>query len=160
MASSLTGMVTPYSSVLASFEDTGTRCDLKIVREANVQNVVVMAFNELPGMRDELIVVQERLLTGGDRTSGCSASHAERAQDQMENRLDQLAAAMEESVNTMVVSEVGGETEVYGSSTEVEFRKAQIVSIRNQKRALYAERAELQTRAAQDSTGAGGADDG
>ena len=45
-------------------EGTGTRCNLRIVREADVQNVVVMAFNELPSMRDELIVAQERLLTG------------------------------------------------------------------------------------------------
>ena len=112
------------------------------MREADVQNVMVMAFNELPGMRDDLIVAQERLLTGEIGRIDALLSILNGQQDQMENRLDQLAAAMEEPVNTTVVSEVGGEPEVDGSSTEVEFLKAQIVSIRNQKNALYAERAE------------------
>ena len=123
-------------------EGTGMRCDLRIVREADVQNVVAMAFNELPSMRDELIVAQERLLTGEIGRIDALLSTLNGQQDQMENRLDQLAATMEEPVNTTVVSEVGGEPEVDGSSTEVEFLKAQIVSIRNQKNALYAERAE------------------
>ena len=123
-------------------EGTGKRCDLRIVREVDVQNAVVMAFNELPGIRDELIVAQERLLTGEIGRIDALLATLNGQQDQMENRLDQLAAAMEEPVSTTVVSEVGGEVEVDGSYTEVEFLKAQIVSIRNQKNALYAERAE------------------
>ena len=49
---------------------------------------------------------------------------------------------MEEPVNTTVVIEVGGEVETDGNSTEVEFLKGQIISIRSQKNALYAEKAE------------------
>ena len=45
-------------------------------------------------------------------------------------------------MNTTVLSEVGREIEVDGNRTEVEFLKGQIISIRNQKKVLYAERFE------------------
>ena len=41
-----------------------TRCDCRIVREAEAQRAVVMAFNTLPSRREELVVQRERLLTG------------------------------------------------------------------------------------------------
>ena len=66
-------------------EGTGKRCDLRIVREVDVQNAVVMAFNELPGMRDELIVAQEQLLTGEIWRIDVLLSTLTAQQDQMEN---------------------------------------------------------------------------
>ena len=66
-------------------EGTGERCDLRIVREVDVQNAVVMAFNELPGIRDELIVAQERLLTEEICRIDAFLSTLTAQQDQMEN---------------------------------------------------------------------------
>ncbi|MBQ8162419.1 MAG: hypothetical protein IJ083_16955 [Clostridia bacterium] len=101
-----------------------------------------MALNELSAMRDELIVAQERSLTGEIGWIDALLAMLNGRQEQMENRLDQLATAMEEPVHTMVVSEVGGAPVVDGNSTVVEFLEAQIVAIRNHKNTLYAERVE------------------
>jgi len=45
-------------------ENVESRCDCRIVREAEVQKAVVMAFNTLPTKREELVVAQERMITG------------------------------------------------------------------------------------------------
>ena len=45
-------------------ENVESRCDCRIVREVEVQRAVVMAFNELPRRREELVVAQERMITG------------------------------------------------------------------------------------------------
>ena len=45
-------------------ENVESRCDCRIVREVEVQRAVVMAFNTLPTKREELVVAQERMITG------------------------------------------------------------------------------------------------
>ena len=41
-------------------ENVPTRCDCRIVRETEAQRAVVMAFNTLPGRREELVVAALR----------------------------------------------------------------------------------------------------
>ena len=125
-------------------EQPGSRCDCRIVRELEAQRAVVMAFNELPNMRDDLLVMQERLLTGEIGRIDSLIQSLTRQQEQLEERLEQIT-----DTKMNVVDEKGHEITVDGSSSESDFLRSQIISIRHQKDALYAERAEHANREVQ-----------
>ena len=122
-------------------EGTAPRCDCRVVREVDVQRAVVSAFNQLP--REELVVMQERLLTGEIGRIDDLLQTLTNQQEQMEERLDQLAALSPE-INPTVVSGT-----VMDGDTEVDFLKSQIIRIREEKNKLYAERAEHANREVQ-----------
>ena len=103
------------------------KCGLRVVREIEAQRVVMNAFNELPGRRDELIRLEKRLLTGEIGRIDARLKTMTDQEVKLEERLDQTVAA-------------GGET------GEVDFLKGQIAEIREKKNALYAERAEHANR--------------
>ena len=106
-------------------------CGLRIVGERDVQSAVVEAFNRLPGRRDELIRLEERLLTGEiGRIDACLKALTDH-EVKIEERLDQWAAAGDGAA---------------GSEGEVDFLKGRITEIREQKNALYAERADHASR--------------
>ncbi|MBP3805883.1 MAG: recombinase family protein [Oribacterium sp.] len=126
-------------------ENVESRCDCRIVREVEVQRAVVMAFNELPRRREELVVAQERMITGEIGRIDALLKTIDEQQDSLEERLEVLAEAVpedEEAINTTVVDEVGSERAVTGDMNEVEFLRARIVELRRRKDMLYAERAE------------------
>ena len=126
-------------------ENVESRCDCRIVREVEVQRAVVMAFNTLPTKREELVVAQERMITGEIGRIDALLKTIDEQQDRLEERLEVLAAAVpedEEAINTTVVDEVGSERAVTGDMNEVEFLRTRIVELRRRKDALYAERAE------------------
>ena len=74
-------------------EDDPTRCDCLIVREAEAQRAVVMAFNTPPSRREELMVQRERLLTGEIGRIDSLLKTLDGQQDRLEERLDVLAEA-------------------------------------------------------------------
>ena len=126
-------------------ENVESRCDCRIVREIEVQRAVVMAFNTLPTKREELVVAQERMITGEIGRIDALLKTIDEQQDRLEERLEVLAEAVpedEEAINTTVVDEVGSEKTVTGDMNEVEFLRTRIVELRRRKDALYAERAE------------------
>ena len=126
-------------------ENVESRCDCRIVREVEVQRAVVMAFNTLPTKREELVVAQERMITGEIGRIDALLKTIDEQQDSLEERLEVLAAAVpkdEEAINTTVVDEVGIERDITGDMNEVEFLRTRIVELRRRKDALYAERAE------------------
>jgi len=126
-------------------EDVPSRCDCRIVREVEAQRAVVMAFNELPRRREELVVARERLLTGEIGRIDALLKTIDEQQDSLEERLEVLASQVpedEEAINTTVVDEVGSEKAVTGDMNEVDFLRTRIVELRRRKDALYAERAE------------------
>ena len=126
-------------------ENVESRCDCRIVREVEVQRAVVMAFNTLPTKREELVVAQERMITGEIGRIDALLKTIDEQQDSLEERLEVLAAAVpedEEAINTTVVDEVGTERDITGDMNEVEFLRTRIVELRRRKDALYAERAE------------------
>ena len=126
-------------------ENVESRCDCRIVREVEVQRAVVMAFNELPRRREELVVAQERMITGEIGRIDALLKTIDEQQDRLEERLEVLAEAVpedEEAINTTVVDEVGSERVVTGDMNEVDFLRTRIVELRRRKDALYAERAE------------------
>ena len=106
--------------------DAEGRCGLRIVKETEVKAAVLEAFNELPQMRDELLVMDERLLNGEiGRIDALLYSMTEQ-QDRMEDRLDELAASTDDD------DEAG----------EAGFLRTQIAELREKKNELYAERAD------------------
>ena len=126
-------------------ENVESRCDCRIVRETEVQRAVVMAFNTLPTKREELVVAQERMITGEIGRIDALLKTIDEQQDSLEERLEVLASQVpedEEAINTTVVDEVGSERAVTGDMNEVEFLRTRIVELRRRKDALYAERAE------------------
>ena len=126
-------------------ENVESRCDCRIVREVEVQRAVVMAFNELPRRREELVVAQERMITGEIGRIDALLKTIDEQQDRLEERLEVLASQVpenEEAINTTVVDEVGSERAITGDMNEVEFLRTRIVELRRRKDALYAERAE------------------
>nr|MBQ4457081.1 recombinase family protein [Clostridia bacterium] len=126
-------------------ENVESRCDCRIVREVEVQRAVVMAFNELPRRREELVVAQERMITGEIGRIDALLKTIDEQQDRLEERLEVLAEAVpedEEAINTTVVDEVGSKRAVTGDMNEVDFLRTRIVELRRRKDALYAERAE------------------
>ncbi|MBQ3702874.1 MAG: TetR family transcriptional regulator [Oscillospiraceae bacterium] len=126
-------------------ENVESRCDCRIVRETEVQRAVVMAFNTLPTKREELVVAQERMLTGEIGRIDALLKTLDGQQDRLEERLEVLAEAVpedEEAINTTVGDEVGSERDITGDMNEVEFLRTRIVELRRRKDALYAERAE------------------
>ena len=126
-------------------EDVPTRCECRIVREAEAQRAVVMAFNTLPSRREELVVQRERLLTGEIGRIDALLKTLDGQQDRLEERLEVLASQVpedEEPMNTTVVDEVGSTQVITSEMDEAAFLRSQIVEIRRRKDALYAERAE------------------
>ena len=126
-------------------EDVPGRCDCRIVREAEAQRAVVMAFNTLPSRREELVVQRERLLTGEIGRIDALLKTLDGQQDRLEERLEVLASQVpedEEPMNTTVVDEVGSTQVITSEMDEAAFLRSQIVEIRRRKDALYAERAE------------------
>ena len=126
-------------------EDVESRCDCRIVREVEVQRAVVMAFNELPRRREELVVAQERMITGEIGRIDALLKTIDEQQDRLEERLEVLAEAVPEdgeAINITVVDEVGSERDITGDMNEVDFLRTRIVEIRRRKDTLYAERAE------------------
>ena len=126
-------------------ENVESRCDCRIVREVEVQRAVVMAFNTLPTKREELVVAQERMITGEIGRIDALLKTIDEQQDSLEERLEVLASQVpedEEAINTTVVDEVGSERDITGDMNEVEFLRTRIVEIRRRKDGLYAERAE------------------
>ena len=126
-------------------EDVPSRCDCRIVREAEAQRAVVMAFNTLPGRREELVVQRERLLTGEIGRIDALLKTLDGQQDRLEERLEVLASQVpenEEPMNTTVVDEVGSTQVITSEMDEAAFLRSQIVEIRRRKDGLYAERAE------------------
>ena len=133
-------------------EGPASRCDCRIVREAEAQRAVVMAFNTLPTKREELIVAQERLQTGEIGRIDALLKTIDEQQDRLEERLEVLASQVpedEEPMNTTVVDEVGSTQVITSEMDEVAFLRSQIVEIRRRKDALYAERAEQANREVQ-----------
>ena len=133
-------------------EDVPTRCDCRIVREVEAQRAVVMAFNELPRRREELVVQRERLLTGEIGRIDALLKTLDGQQDRLEERLEVLASQVpedEEPMNTTVVDEVGSTQVITSEMDEAAFLRSQIVEIRRRKDALYAERAEQANREVQ-----------
>ncbi len=91
-------------------ENVESRCDCRIVREVEVQRAVVMAFNTLPTKREELVVAQERMITGEIGRIDALLKTIDEQQDSLEERLEVLAEAVPEdgkAINTTVVDEVG-----------------------------------------------------
>ena len=126
-------------------ENVESRCDCRIVREVEVQRAVVMAFNTLPTKREELVVAQERMITGEIGRIDALLKTIDEQQDSLEERLEVLASQVpedEEAINTTVVDEVGSERDITGDMNEVDFLRTRIVELRRRKDALYAERAE------------------
>ena len=126
-------------------ENVESRCDCRIVREVEVQRAVVMAFNELPRRREELVVQRERLLTGEIGRIDALLKTLDGQQDRLEERLEVLASQVpgdEEPMNTTVVDEVGSTQVITSEMDEAAFLRSQIVEIRRRKDGLYAERAE------------------
>ena len=126
-------------------EQPGSRCDCRIVKETEAQEAVVMAFNELPKKREELVVMDEHLLTGEIGRIDALLKTLTEQETQMEDRLEMLAGQVpedEEPLNTTVVETMGEAPVITADSTEVDFLRARIISIRSQKNTLYAERAE------------------
>ena len=126
-------------------EDVPTRCECRIVREAEAQRAVVMAFNTLPSRREELVVQRERLLTGEIGRIDALLKTLDGQQDRLEERLEVLASQVpedEEPMNTTVVDEVGSTQVITSEMDETAFLRSQIVEIRRRKDGLYAERAE------------------
>ena len=126
-------------------EDVPSRCDCRIVRETEAQRAVVMAFNELPRQREELVVQRERLLTGEIGRIDALLKTLDGQQDRLEERLEVLAEAVPEdgeAINTTVVDEVGSTQVITSDMDEAAFLRSQIVEIRRRKDGLYAERAE------------------
>ncbi len=116
-----------------------------IVREAEAQRAVVMAFNTLPSRREELVVQRERLLTGEIGRIDALLKTLDGQQDRLEERLEVLASQVpedQEPMNTTVVDEVGSTQVITSEMDEVAFLRSQIVEIRRRKDGLYAERAE------------------
>ena len=133
-------------------EDVPSRCDCRIVREVEAQRAVVMAFNELPRRREELVVQRERLLTGEIGRIDALLKTLDGQQDRLEERLEVLASQVpedEEPMNTTVVDEVGSTQVITSEMDEAAFLRSQIVEIRRRKDALYAERAEQANREVQ-----------
>lgn len=133
-------------------EDVPTRCDCRIVREAEAQRAVVMAFNTLPSRREELVVQRERLLTGEIGRIDALLKTLDGQQDRLEERLEVLASQVpedEEPMNTTVVDEVGSTQVITSEMDEAAFLRSQIVEIRRRKDGLYAERAEQANREVQ-----------
>ncbi|MBR0149221.1 MAG: zinc ribbon domain-containing protein, partial [Lachnospiraceae bacterium] len=133
-------------------ENVESRCDCRIVRETEVQRAVVMAFNELPRRREELVVAQERMITGEIGRIDALLKTIDEQQDRLEERLEVLAAMVpedEEAINTTVVDEVGSTQVITSEMDEAAFLRSQIVEIRRRKDALYAERAEQANREVQ-----------
>ena len=126
-------------------EDVPSRCDCRIVREVEAQRAVVMAFNELPRRREELVVQRERLLTGEIGRIDALLKTMDGQQDRLEERLEVLAEAVpdgEEPMSTTVVDEVGSTQVITSEMDEAAFLRSQIVEIRRRKDGLYAERVE------------------
>lgn len=133
-------------------ENAESRCDCRIVREAEAQRAVVMAFNTLPSRREELVVQRERLLTGEIGRIDALLKTLDGQQDRLEERLEVLASQVpedEEPMNTTVVDDVGTERDITGDMNEVDFLRTRIVELRRRKDALYAERAEQANREVQ-----------
>ena len=133
-------------------EDVPTRCDCRIVREAEAQRAVVMAFNTLPSRREELVVQRERLLTGEIGRIDALLKTLDGQQDRLEERLEVLASQVPEdgeAINTTVVDEVGTTQVITSEMDEAAFLRSQIVEIRRRKDTLYAERAEQANREVQ-----------
>ena len=133
-------------------EDVPSRCDCRIVREVEAQRAVVMAFNELPRRREELVVQRERLLTGEIGRIDALLKTLDGQQDRLEERLEVLASQVPEdgeAINTTVVDEVGSTQVITSEMDEAAFLRSQIVEIRRRKDGLYAERAEQANREVQ-----------
>ncbi|MBQ7563085.1 MAG: hypothetical protein IJT16_03735, partial [Lachnospiraceae bacterium] len=129
-----------------------TRCDCRIVREAEAQRAVVMAMGTLPSRREELVVQQERLLTGEIGRIDALLKTLDGQQDRLEERLEVLAEAVpedEEPMNTTAAREVGNTQVITSEMDETAFLRSQIVEIRRRKDGLYAERAEQANREVQ-----------
>lgn len=129
-------------------EQPSIRCDCRIVKETEVQKAVLEAFNALPSRREELIIMDEHLLSGEIGRLDAMFEMLTDQETQVEDRLKMLEAQNkllnvgEEEVN-------GARQEIPGESTEIDFLEAQIISIRDKKDALYAERAKYANREVQ-----------
>ena len=88
-------------------EDVPSRCDCRIVREVEAQRAVVMAFNELPRRREELVVARERLLTGEIGRIDALLKTLDGLQDRLEERLEVLASQVPEDGEAINTTEIG-----------------------------------------------------
>ena len=115
---------------MVSMKDTASdfegRCGLRIAKETEIQRAVLEAFNKLPDMRDELLVMDERLWNGEIGRIDALLCTMTGQQDRMEDRLDQIAASTDDD----------------DESEEAGFLRAQIDDLRERKNELYAKRAD------------------
>ena len=104
-------------------DDAEGRCGLRIVKEKEVKAAVLEACNGLPEARDEILIMEERFMNGEIGKIDAMIQGLTERQEEMEERLDLLAA-----------KEEGGKEE--------EHLRSQITEIRERKEGLYAERAQ------------------
>lgn len=123
-------------------ENASNRCDLRIVKETEIQKVVLTAFNRLPEMKPALIASQDHLRNAEIEKIDALLSALSTQQDQMESRMDQLTATIEKVAYAADGPEAETESETDESLKEVDSLKEQIISIQDQKNALCAQRAE------------------